>query len=80
MKLVVTEVLTNVGAINPGGLIGYIRNVIAGDVEEIGTDVEEIIWTGMKDGLAKEIKICVCLLCCSLVNSEWFNASFLRGH
>ena len=32
----------------------------------------------MKDGLAKDIKICVCFLYCPLVNSKWFNANFLR--
>jgi hypothetical protein len=46
--------------------------------------MEEIIWIGIKDWLAKEIKICVGFSCCPLVNSKWFNANllkrFTRGH
>jgi hypothetical protein len=34
--------------------------------------MEEIMWTGMKDWLVKEIKICVGFLYCPLANSEWF--------
>jgi hypothetical protein len=59
-------------------LVVYIKNIIEVYVEEIITNMEEIIWIGMKDWLANEIKIFVSSLYCPLVNSKLSNANFLR--
>ena len=51
----------------------YIKNVIDQYVEEIVTEREEIIWTGIKDKIALSIKLCVGYLYHPPVNSKWFN-------
>ena len=46
--------------------------------EEIVTEMEEIIWIGIKDKLVLSIKMCVGFLYWPQLNSKWFNVNFIR--
>jgi len=56
----------------------YFKNVTDQYVEEIVTEMEEIIWTGIKYKIALSIMLCVGYLYCATVNSKWFNVCFVR--
>ena len=64
---------------NPGGLVACVKNIIDQYEEGIVTEMEEIIWIGIKDKIALSIKLYVGCLYCPTVNSKWFNVSFIRA-
>ena len=53
-----------------GGLVVYVKNTIDQYVEEMVTEIVEIIWIGIKDKTALSIKLCVGSLYCPPVNSK----------
>ena len=63
----------------PGGMVACVKNIIDQYVGGIVTEMEEIIWIGIKDKVALSIKLYVGFLYCPPVNSKWFNVNFIRA-
>jgi hypothetical protein len=64
---------------NPGRLVACVKNITDQYVLGIVTEMEEIIWTGIKDKIALSIKLYVGFLYCPPVNSKWCNVNFIRN-
>jgi len=64
---------------NPGGLVACVKNIIDQYVGGIVTEMEEIIWFGIKDKVALSIKLYVGFLYCPPVNSKYVEINILNN-